>query len=59
MEKTFVSEFEVEETKTNYNDIPDYEAFTNKELLDELRSKIIQNLIDNNTKRNRQDIRRI
>jgi len=49
MEKTFVSEFEVEETKTNYNDIPDYEAFTNKDLLDELRSKIIQNLIDNNT----------
>lgn len=49
MEKTFVSEFEVEETATNYNDIPDYEAFTNKDLLDELRSKIIQNLIDNNT----------
>ena len=30
-------------------DIPDYEAFTNKVLLDELRNKIIQNLIDNNT----------
>jgi len=31
MEKTFVSEFEVEETKTNYNDIPDYEMFASEE----------------------------
>jgi len=49
MGKTFIEEFEVKESSKNYNDIPDYEAFTNKELLDELRNKIIQNLIDNNT----------
>lgn len=49
MVKTFIEEFEVKESGKNYNDIPDYEAFTNKELLDELRNKIIQNLIDNNT----------
>ncbi len=48
MGKSFVDEFEVKEEKFELNDIPDYEAFTNKELLDELRNKIIQNLIDNN-----------
>ncbi len=47
MEKSFVDEFEVKETPINYNDVPDYETFANKELLDELRNKIIQNLIDN------------
>ena len=49
MGKSFIDEFEVKEDKFEFNDIPDYEAFTNKELLDELRNKIIQNLIDNNT----------
>ena len=49
MGKSFVDEFEVKEEKFNFNDVPDYEAFENKELLDELRNKIIQNLIDNNT----------
>ena len=49
MGKSFVDEFEVKEEKFNFNDIPDYEAFENKELLDELRNKIIQSLIDNNT----------
>ena len=49
MAKTFVEEFEVVEEETGLKDIPDYEAFTNKKLLDELRNKIIQNLIDNNT----------
>jgi len=48
MGKSFVDEFEVKEERLQFNDIPDYEAFTNKELLDELRNKIIQNLIDNN-----------
>jgi len=47
MGKSFIDEFEVKEEKFEYNDIPDYEAFSNKELLDELRNKIIQNLIDN------------
>ena len=49
MGKTFVDEFDVQEEKYEFNDIPDYEAFSNKELLDELRNKIIQNLIDHNT----------
>ncbi|MBR6690150.1 MAG: CpaF family protein [Bacilli bacterium] len=49
MARSFVEEFDVQEDITNLKDIPDYEAFTNKKLLDELRNKIIQNLIDNNT----------
>ena len=49
MEKSFIDTFEVKEEKYELNNIPDYEAFTNKELLDELRNKIIQNLIDNNS----------
>ena len=49
MGKSFIDEFEVKEEKFEFNDIPDYEAFANKELLDELRNKIIQNLIDHNT----------
>ena len=48
MVKSFVEEFDVKEEGTSLKDIPDYEAFTNKKLLDELRNKIIQNLIDNN-----------
>ena len=47
MSKTFVSEFDVKEENITLNDVPDYEAFTNKELLDKLRNEIIQNLIDN------------
>jgi len=49
MNKSFVEEFEVVEEKEYLNDTTDYETFSNKELLDELRNKIIQNLIDNNT----------
>ena len=48
MARSFIEEFEVKE-ETNLRDVPDYDAFTNKKLLDELRNKIIQNLIDNNT----------
>ena len=48
MAKSFVEEFDVKEEEINLRDLPDYEAFTNKKLLDELRNKIIQNLIDNN-----------
>ncbi|MDD3392253.1 MAG: CpaF family protein [Bacilli bacterium] len=47
--KKFVDEFEVKVDKSFLRDIPDYEAFQNKVLLDELRSKIIQRIIDNNT----------
>ena len=50
MIKSFVEEFEVKEEK-NLKSLTDYETFSNKKLLDELRNKIIQNLIDN--KRNR------
>lgn len=49
MNKSFVDEFEVQDKKNIYTDISDYETFTNKKLLDELRIKIIQNIIDNNT----------
>ena len=48
MEKSFIEEFDVKEEKIRYTDISDYDTFKNKELLDELRNKIIQNLIDNN-----------
>lgn len=46
--KKFVEEFEVEIETPQVSYISDYEAFPNKILLDELRTKIIQNLIDNN-----------
>lgn len=49
MAKTFVDEFGIVEEEVNIKDVPDYETFTNKELLDDLRNKIIQNIIDNNT----------
>ena len=49
MAKSFIDEFEVKEEKINYNNLPDYEAFENKKLLDELRNKIIQSLIDDNS----------
>lgn len=47
--RNFVDEFNVKLDKSNeYENVTDYEAFPNKNLLDELRNKIIQNLIDNN-----------
>lgn len=52
MSKSFIEEFDVKDNNITLQDIPDYEAFSNKELLDELRNKIIQNLIDNNTNNN-------
>ena len=48
MAKKFVEEFDVELTADETIDINDYEAFENKELLDSLRNKIIQGLIDRN-----------
>ena len=48
MGKSFIDEFEVKEEKFELNDVSDYDTFSNKKLLDELRNKIIQNLIDNN-----------
>lgn len=48
MNKSFIDEFNIDVKKVEYEDVNDYEAFENKDLLDELRNKIIQNLIDNN-----------
>ena len=47
MAKSFLEEFDVVEKNYDLEDISDFDAFKNKELLDELRNKIIQNLIDN------------
>ena len=49
VKKSFSSEFKIDVSKKReYSSKPDYEIFENKELLDELRSKVIQNIIDNN-----------
>lgn len=47
--KSFIDEFDIDIEKTTFVDVSDYESFKNKELLDSLRNKIIQNLIDNNS----------
>lgn len=48
MAKKFIDEFDIKFDEEDYSIIKDYDAFENKELLDQLRTKIIQNLIDNN-----------
>ena len=48
MNRNFVDEFNLSLVKEEMFDVTDYERFKNKELLDLLRSKIIQNLIDDN-----------
>ncbi len=45
--KKFVDEFDVKIDSGIIRNVPDYQAFENKELLEELRIKIIQNIIDN------------
>ena len=45
-QKKFIDEFGIK-VETDIEELTDYETFPNKELLDELRNKIIQNLIDN------------
>ena len=47
-EKKFVDEFNIDIEEYPAITINDYETFQNKKLLEELRNKIIQNLIDNN-----------
>lgn len=47
-QKKFVDEFGISVDNNNFHEIADYDAFSNKQLLDELRNKIIQNLVDNN-----------
>ena len=46
--KNFIDEFNMSVNHDLMIDKSDYERFKNKELLDLLRSKIIQNLIDDN-----------
>ena len=46
--KSLIDAFEVKPAKVKINNISDYEIFQDKELLDNLRTNIIQNLIDEN-----------
>ena len=48
MAKKFVEEFDIELKADDSINLNDYEAFENKELLDSLRNKIIEGLIDRN-----------
>lgn len=50
MAKSFIEEFSVSKDDITLNDVPDYEAFSDKALLDKLRNEIIQNIIDNSDK---------
>lgn len=45
--KKFIDEFEVKVEKPSIQMVSDYDSFPNKVLLEELRNKVIQNLIDN------------
>ena len=45
--RSFIDEFDIKEENIIKEDISDYDTFQNKNLLEELRNKIIQNLIDN------------
>ena len=45
--RSFKEEFQIKIEKNDYVEVPDYDTFSNKLLLDELRNKIIQSLIDN------------
>src|SRR5574344_1207176 len=44
--KNFTEEFNMKIAKPSFENVSDYNAFPNKALLEELRTKIIQNLID-------------
>ena len=48
--RSFIEEFDIE-VKENNSNVSDYDAFLDKKLLEELRNKIIQNLIDNNVEK--------
>ena len=50
--QSLIEAFEVEPRKLEIKDVKDYDIFPNKELLENLRSKIIQDLIDNNIPEN-------
>lgn len=46
--KSLIEEFDVKPSLVKVEDIDDYNIFSDKNLLDHLRSTIIQNLIDEN-----------
>ena len=46
--KTLTEAFEVKSTQTPKKDLKDYDIFGDKGLLDSLRTKIVQNLIEEN-----------
>ena len=46
MKKSLVEAFNIERKKSKVNYVSDYEIFPDKKLLDELRTKIVENLID-------------
>ena len=46
--KSFESIFNLHNQESEITEVKDYEIFEDKELLDDLRSKIIQNIIDDN-----------
>ena len=48
MSKSLIDAFEVPKKHIKINNISDYDVFSDKEMLDNLRSKIIQNLIEEN-----------
>ena len=52
MTKKFIDEFSISTDIKNSREIDDYDEFPNKVLLDSLRNKIIQSLIDNKNKAN-------
>ena len=53
MKKTLKEVFDLKEENNNLIDIPDYEVFSDKALLDTLRNKIVQSAIDNNIPNNK------
>lgn len=46
MSKSLISAFDIEKTKVNEDILNDYDVFKDKELLESLRTKIIENVID-------------
>ena len=46
MSKSLISAFEIEKTKVNEDVLNDYDVFPDKDLLEDLRTKIIENIID-------------
>ena len=48
MSKSLIEAFDVQKKNVKIKNISDYDVFSDKEMLDNLRNKIIQNLIDEN-----------